>query len=414
MITFKPFKAYRPQATIAHQVASRPYDVLNSDEALEEAKGNENSFLRIVKSEIDLPDISDSYDPKVYLKARENFKSFCDSGKFIQDSSDSFYVYRLTMEGRSQIGLVGCCHFQQYYDGLIKKHELTRTAKENDRVQHVEVLDANAEPVFFSYRAKPDLDLLIERLVEGEAEYDFFADDGVRHELWSCSDNIVNDQISKIFLEVPCLYVADGHHRTAAAARVGKKRKETNKNHLGTEEYNFFMAVLFPDNQLEIFDYNRVVKDLNGMSNDEFIIHLKKSFVVNATKSDCCKPTNIREFSLYLPGQWYKLTPLKKARSTDPVADLDVTLLSELVLDPILGITDLRKSERIDFVGGIRGLQELETRVDSGEMAAAFALYPVSMDQLISIADAGEIMPPKTTWFEPKLRSGLFVHSLSK
>ena len=413
MIKFKPFKAYRPSPSIVSKVASRPYDVLNSEEAKEEAKGNENSFLRVVKSEIDLPEHFGPYDSAVYSKAKENFTSFCDSGKFAQDSADSFYVYRLTMNDRSQVGLVGCCHFQQYYDGLIKKHELTRTAKENDRVEHVEVMDANAEPVFFSYRAKPELDLLINQLIETKSEYDFIAEDGVRHELWCCSDRGVNDQISRIFLEVPCLYVADGHHRTAAAARVGRKRKDANQNHVGTEEYNYFMAVLFPDNQLEIFDYNRVVKDLNGMSDNDFINRLKKSFFVNVSSSDECRPTSIREFSLYLSGQWYKLSPLDKNRSTDPVADLDVTLLSELVLDPILGITDLRQSDRIDFVGGIRGLHELEKRVDSGEMAAAFALYPVSMDQLISIADAGEIMPPKTTWFEPKLRSGLFVHSLS-
>jgi len=316
------------------------------------------------------------------------------------------------MNGRSQTGLVGCCHFQQYNDGLIKKHELTRTAKENDRVKHVESLNANAEPVFFSYRGKPEIDSIIDDLQNKPAEYDFVAEDGVRHELWVSSDSKTNDKITSIFRDVPCLYVADGHHRTAAAARVGNNKKEKNSQHIGTEEYNYFMAVLFPDDQLEIFDYNRVVRDLNGLSSDVFLCQLRENFSLEIVSFSECKPVKIRDFSMYFNRNWYRLTPLNKSRSDDPVKDLDVTILSELILSPILNITDLRKSDRIDFVGGIRGLKELQRRVDSGEMRVAFALYPVSMDQLLSIADAGEIMPPKTTWFEPKLRSGLFVHSL--
>jgi len=412
MIEFKPFRALRPTCEIASQVASKPYDVLNSSEARIEASGNQNSFLHVIKSEIDLPESIDPYSEEVYHKARENFHLFKEHGKFNQDKENSFYIYRLTMNGRSQTGLVGCCHFQQYNDGLIKKHELTRTAKENDRVKHVESLNANAEPVFFSYRGKPEIDSIIDDLQNKPAEYDFVAEDGVRHELWVSSDSKTNDKITSIFRDVPCLYVADGHHRTAAAARVGNNKKEKNSQHIGTEEYNYFMAVLFPDDQLEIFDYNRVVRDLNGLSSDVFLCQLRENFSLEIVSFSECKPVKIRDFSMYFNRNWYRLTPLNKSRSDDPVKDLDVTILSELILSPILNITDLRKSDRIDFVGGIRGLKELQRRVDSGEMRVAFALYPVSMDQLLSIADAGEIMPPKTTWFEPKLRSGLFVHSL--
>ena len=412
MIDFKPFRALRPSCDIASEVASKPYDVLNSSEARIEASGNENSFLHVIKAEIDLPESIDPYSEEVYHKARANFNSFIEHGKFNQDKENSFYIYRLTMNGRSQTGLVGCCHFQQYNDGLIKKHELTRTAKENDRVKHVESLNANAEPVFFSYRGKPEIDLIIEDLQKKPAEYDFVAEDGVRHELWVSSDCKTNDQITSIFREVPCLYVADGHHRTAAAARVGNNKKEKNPQHIGTEEYNYFMAVLFPDDQLEIYDYNRVVRDLNGLSSEDFLSQLRANFSLEDVSFSECKPRQIRDFSMYFDRKWYRLTPLDNSRSDDPVKDLDVTILSELILSPILNITDLRKSDRIDFVGGIRGLEELQRRVDSGEMRVAFALYPVSMDQLLSIADAGEIMPPKTTWFEPKLRSGLFVHSL--
>jgi len=414
MITFRPFRAIRPCPKVAHAVASRPYDVLDSQEAKEEAAGNSNSFLRVIKPEIDLPDSTDLYSDEVYQKGRETFLEMMAKGTFITDSAPNFYVYRLTMDGRSQTGLVGCCNFEEYYEGKIKKHELTRTAKENDRVRHVETLEANAEPVFFSYRGQKEIDQIVNKVIDSIPPiYDFEADDGIRHELWVSDDASQNEQLSAHFQKLDALYVADGHHRTAAAARVGQRLKEANPHHTGQEEYNFFMAVLFPDDQLKIYDYNRVVQDLNGLDEEKFLEKLSHQFDIQKDDFSKIKPSKIREFAMYLPGQWYRLTPKDAKRSADPVADLDVTILSDLILEPILNIGDLRKSNRIDFVGGIRGLSELSRRVDSGEMATAFALYPVSMDQLLSIADAGEIMPPKTTWFEPKLRSGLFVHSLT-
>jgi len=414
MITFRPFRAIRPCPEVAHAVASRPYDVLDSQEAKEEAAGNSNSFLRVIKPEIDLPDSTDLYSDEVYQKGREAFLEMIAKGTFITDSVPNFYVYRLTMDGRSQTGLVGCCNFEEYYEGKIKKHELTRTAKENDRVRHVETLEANAEPVFFSYRGQKEIDQIVNKVIDSIPPiYDFVADDGIRHELWVSDDASQNEQLSAHFQKLDALYVADGHHRTAAAARVGQRLKEANPHHTGQEEYNFFMAVLFPDDQLKIYDYNRVVQDLNGLDEEKFLEKLSHQFDIQKDDFSKIKPSKIREFAMYLPGQWYRLTPKDAKRSADPVADLDVTILSDLILEPILNIGDLRKSNRIDFVGGIRGLSELSRRVDSGEMATAFALYPVSMDQLLSIADAGEIMPPKTTWFEPKLRSGLFVHSLT-
>jgi len=414
MITFRPFRAIRPCPKVAHAVASRPYDVLDSQEAKEEAAGNSNSFLRVIKPEIDLPDSTDLYSDEVYQKGRETFLEMIAKGTFITDLVPNFYVYRLTMDGRSQTGLVGCCNFEEYYEGKIKKHELTRTAKENDRVRHVETLEANAEPVFFSYRGQKEIDQIVNKVIDSIPPiYDFEADDGIRHELWVSDDASQNEQLSAHFQKLDALYVADGHHRTAAAARVGQRLKEANPHHTGQEEYNFFMAVLFPDDQLKIYDYNRVVQDLNGLDEEKFLEKLSHQFDIQKDDFFKIKPSKIREFAMYLPGQWYRLTPKDAKRSADPVADLDVTILSDLILEPILNIGDLRKSNRIDFVGGIRGLSELSRRVDSGEMATAFALYPVSMDQLLSIADAGEIMPPKTTWFEPKLRSGLFVHSLT-
>jgi len=414
MITFRPFRAIRPCPEVAHAVASRPYDVLDSQEAKEEAAGNSNSFLRVIKPEIDLPDSTDLYSDEVYQKGRETFFEMIAKGTFITDLVPNFYVYRLTMDGRSQTGLVGCCNFEEYYEGKIKKHELTRTAKENDRVRHVETLEANAEPVFFSYRGQKEIDQIVNKVIDSIPPiYDFEADDGIRHELWVSDDASQNEQLSAHFQKLDALYVADGHHRTAAAARVGQRLKEANPHHTGQEEYNFFMAVLFPDDQLKIYDYNRVVQDLNGLDEEKFLEKLSHQFDIQKDDFSKIKPSKIREFAMYLPGQWYRLTPKDAKRSADPVADLDVTILSDLILEPILNIGDLRKSNRIDFVGGIRGLSELSRRVDSGEMATAFALYPVSMDQLLSIADAGEIMPPKTTWFEPKLRSGLFVHSLT-
>ena len=413
MAVFKPFKAIRPSPEHVKVVASRPYDVLDSDEAREESYGNNLSFLHVVKPEIDLPLDTNPYSSEVYEKGRENFNMLRSSGVLMQDEDASFYIYRITMDGRSQIGLVGCCYFEEYFEGIIKKHELTRTAKENDRVNHVECLNANAEPVFFSYRGKDSIDDLVSEKIKYEPIYNFHADDGIQHELWLVSKFDDVRIIEEAFKTVPFLYVADGHHRTAAAARIGQKRKEENPNHSGLEEYNYFLAVLFPEDQLKIFDYNRVVKDLNGLSSEDFLTKLEESFLVTKIEKADSRPRSIREFCLYMESGWYRLLAKEGSWDTqDPVADLDVTILSEQVLSPLLNITDLRKDNRIDFVGGIRGLEELEKRVDSGEMKAAFALYPVSMDQLLNIADAGEIMPPKTTWFEPKLRSGLFIHDL--
>lgn len=413
MAVFKPFRAIRPSADHVREVASRPYDVLNSNEARQEVEGNDLSFLHVVKPEIDLPVDTDPYSDAVYEKGKVNFHGLMSRGILTQDPDSSFYIYRLTMDGRSQTGLVGCCFFEEYFDGIIKKHELTRPVKENDRVRHVECLNANAEPVFFSYRGKSSINEFVRYKTTDTPEYNFIADDQIKHELWPISKTEDIKFITDAFKEVPYLYVADGHHRTAAAARIGKKRKEENPNHTGMEEYNYFLTVLFPDEELKIFDYNRLVKDLNGLSPSDFLTKLEDSFIVSQYGDGDPQPTMIREFSLYLEGEWYRLLAKDGCwDENDPVGDLDVTLLSEKVLTPLLNIIDLRKDNRIDFVGGIRGLSELKRRVDSGEMIAAFALYPVTMEQLLTIADAGEIMPPKTTWFEPKLRSGLFVHDL--
>ena len=411
MSKFRPFRAIRPLPEDAKQVASRPYDVLNSDEARLEAANNPISFLRVIKPEIDLPSDSDPYGEEVYRQGLAKLTEFKELGVLVQDPEAFFYVYRLTMDGRTQTGIVGCCDYQEYYDGSIKKHELTRTAKENDRVRHVETQNANAEPVFFSYRGKPGIDALVNEVTRSPIEYDFVAEDGIRHELWVVRDRRLIENFESGFAEVPALYVADGHHRTAAAARVGQMRKEHNSDHTGEEEYNFFMAVLFPDDQLKIFDYNRVVRDLNGLSQESFLSAIKQSFEVSAIDGEL-SPTEKGTFSMYLRGVWYRLKANKEKLTSSPKEGLDVTYLSDEVLEPILGISDLRNDLRIDFVGGIRGLGELERRVDSGEMAVAFALFPVSMEELLAIADAGEIMPPKTTWFEPKLRSGLFIHDL--
>lgn len=411
MSKFRPFRAIRPLPEDAKQVASRPYDVLNSDEARLEAADNPISFLRVIKPEIDLPSDSDPYGEEVYRQGLAKLTEFKELGILVQDPEAFFYVYRLTMDGRTQTGIVGCCDYQEYYDGSIKKHELTRTAKENDRVRHVETQNANAEPVFFSYRGKPGIDALVNEVTRSPIEYDFVAEDGIRHELWVVRDRRLIENFESGFAEVPALYVADGHHRTAAAARVGQMRKEDNYDHTGEEEYNFFMAVLFSDDQLKIFDYNRVVRDLNGLSQESFLSAIKQSFEVSAIDG-VLAPTEKGTFSMYLGGVWYRLKANKEKLTSSPKEGLDVTYLSDEVLEPILGISDLRNDLRIDFVGGIRGLGELERRVDSGEMAVAFALFPVSMEELLAIADAGEIMPPKTTWFEPKLRSGLFIHDL--
>jgi uncharacterized protein (DUF1015 family) len=414
MAILKPFRGLRPPVGLAAQVASRPYDVLNSDEARLEAEGNPCSLLHIIKPEIDLPAGIDEHSPEVYQKAADNLEKFKSKGWLVQDGEEYLYVYAQTMEGRTQYGIVGCASVDDYMNGVIKKHELTRSDKEEDRMKHVRITDANMEPVFFAYPAVAEIDSLVSSIVTSrKAEYDFVAADGFGHHFWVIDDQKIIDRIVELFAAIPATYVADGHHRTAAAALVGNEKRANNPGHTGTEEYNYFLAVHFPDNQLRIIDYNRVVKDLNGLSSDELIKKLGEDFEVEKTGKEICKPESLHVFSMYLDGFWYKLTAkLGRYNDNDPIGVLDVTILSALVLDKILGIKDLRTDKRIDFVGGIRGLGELQRRVDSGEMKVAFALYAVSMKQLIDIADSGNIMPPKTTWFEPKLRSGLVVHEL--
>ncbi len=413
MAILKAFKGLRPPQKIAMELASRPYDVLNSEEAREEATGNEYSLLHIIKPEIDLPEDVDHYAQAVYDKARENFDAFRANGWLVPDAEAYLYIYAQTMNGKTQYGLVGCAAVEDYMNNVIKKHELTRKVKEEDRMKHVRVTNANMEPVFFTYPAKKEIDAIVEKWVaEHNAEYDFTADDGFGHHFWVVNDLSVVKKLTDLFAEVPATYVADGHHRTAAAALVGAEKRKNNPNHKGDEEYNFFLAVHFPDDQLTIIDYNRVVTDLDGMSDKEFLASLKESFVVEGKGTEIYKPVSLHNFSMYLDGLWYSLSAKEGTyNDNDPIGVLDVTILSNLILDKI-DIKDLRTSDRIDFVGGIRGLGELKKRVDSGEMKAAFALYPVSMQQLIDIADTGNIMPPKTTWFEPKLRSGLVVHEL--
>ena len=411
MVKIKPFKAVRPPREYAAEVASRPYDVLNSVEA--KAEATERSLLHIIKPEIDFDPIADEHSQPVYEKAVENFRRWRDEGWLVQDGEERYYIYAQTMDGRTQYGLAMCCHFEDYLLGAIKKHELTRPDKEEDRMIHVNNQSANIEPVFFAYPANEEIDAIVKSIVENEEpEYDFVAADGFGHHMWPVKDKAVNDRITEIFASIPALYVADGHHRTAAAARVGQERMKANPNHTGEEEYCYFLAVTFPDNQLAIIDYNRVVRDLNGLTPDELLEKLNESFVVECKGEEIYKPDTLHNFSMYLEGKWYSLTAKEGTYDDDdPIGVLDVTVLSDLVLDKILGIDDLRTSKRIDFVGGIRGLGELKRRVDSGEMKVAFALYPVSMKQLIDIADTGNIMPPKTTWFEPKLRSGVVIHT---
>ena len=412
MVRIKPFKGIRPPKAYAAEVASRPYDVLSSEEAKREA--TEKSLLHIIKPEIDFDPIADEHSEEVYRKAVENFKLWREKGWLVQDDTEKYYVYAQTMEGRTQYGLVAACHFEDYLTGKIKKHELTRPDKEEDRMIHVRNQQANIEPVFFSYPAVEEMDRIVRDIVENqEAEYDFTAADRFRHQFWVINDKAVIDRITQIFAEVPALYVADGHHRTAAAARVGQEMMQKNPAHTGNEEYCFFLAVIFPDSQLKIIDYNRVVRDLNGLTPEALLKALEKNFEVEDKGTEIYRPAALHNFSMYLGGHWYSLTARKGTyNDDDPIGVLDVTILSNLVLDELLGIKDLRTDKRIDFVGGIRGLGELKNRVDSGEMQVAFALYPVSMKQLIDIADTGNIMPPKTTWFEPKLRSGLVIHSL--
>ena len=413
MAVIKPFRGVRPPKTFVEQVASRPYDVLNSQEARQEAEGNEKSLYHIIKPEIDFPEGTDEHDEKVYQKAVENFNAFQQKGWLVQDNEDRYYIYAQTMNGRTQYGLVVCANVEDYMTGKIKKHELTRRDKEEDRMKHVRVNNANIEPVFFAYPHNDELDSIVSKIVSGKPEYDFVAPDRFGHHFWIIEDQKTIDRITEIFKGIPYLYIADGHHRSAAAALVGDEKRRQNPTHKGDEEYNYFLAVCFPDNQLNIIDYNRVVKDLNGLSDAAFLDALKKNFIIEEKGSEIYNPTKLHNFSLYLSGKWYSLTAKEGTyNDNDPIGVLDVTISSNLILDEILGIKDLRSDKRIDFVGGIRGLGELSKRVDSGEMKVALALYPVSMKQLIDIADSGNIMPPKTTWFEPKLRSGLVIHKL--
>lgn len=414
MAVVKPFRGYRPVKEFAERIASRPYDVLNSAEAQEEAKDNPHSFLHVVKPEIDLPPDTDLYSNEVYEKGKQNLINLIDEEIFKQDDTPCYYIYAQSLWGKTQYGLVGCASVDDYLNNIIKKHELTRPDKEEDRMNHIRVTNFNAEPVFFAYPDNPAIDRITNSYISGEPEYDFTTADGVRHIFWVIREKELVDTIEKEFKSnVPYTYVADGHHRTAAAARVGEERRQNNPGHDGNEEYNFFLAVHFPASQLTIIDYNRVICDLNGMQPGQFIDQLVSSFNITEMGSEPCKPEKLHELSMYLEGKWYRLQALPGTYDdNDPIACLDVTVLSRAVLDPLLDIRDLRKSKRIEFVGGIRGLEELQRRVDKGEMAVAFALYPVSMDQLIDIADNDMIMPPKTTWFEPKLRSGLVIHDL--
>lgn len=413
MVKVKPFAAIRPPKAIVKEVASRPYDVLNSQEA--QAEAGEKSLLHIIKPEIDFHPIIDEHSQPAYDKAVENFKKWQERGWLVQDPAEYYYVYAQTMDGRTQYGLVVGANVEDYLTGKIKKHELTRKDKEEDRMIHVRIQNANLEPVFFAYPDNAEINAIVENVVKSKpAEYDFVAEDGFGHHFWVIDDKKTIDKITEIFAGIPAFYVADGHHRTAAAALVGEEKRKQNPHHTGNEEYNYFMAVVFPESHLKIIDYNRVVKDLNGMTPEQFLEALKKDFDVVEKGTEIYKPNHLHNFSMYLGGKWYSLQAKPGTyNDSDPIGVLDVTVLSNLVFDKLLDIKDLRTSKRIDFVGGIRGLGELKKRVDSGEMAAAFALYPVSMKQLIDIADTGNIMPPKTTWFEPKLRSGLAIHKLS-
>jgi len=414
MAIIKPFKGIRPPKELVEKVESRPYDVLNSEEAREEAGDNEMSSYHIIKPEIDFEVGTSEYDPRVYEKAAENFKKFKANGWLVQDDKEQYYIYAQTMNGKTQYGLVVGAYVNDYMTGVIKKHELTRRDKEEDRMKHVRVNNANIEPVFFAYPDNEVLNDLIMRYAAQEPEYDFIAPiDGFRHQFWIVSDDQDIATITSEFAKMPSLYIADGHHRSAAAALVGAEKAKQNPNHRGDEEYNYFMAVCFQASQLTILDYNRVVKDLNGMSSEEFLAALQVNFIVEDKGTDIYKPSQLHEFSLYLDGEWYSLRAKEGTYdNSDPIGVLDVDISSRLILDEILNIKDLRSSNRIDFVGGLRGLGELKRRVDSGEMRAALALYPVSMKQIMDIADSGKIMPPKATWFEPKLRSGLIIHDL--
>lgn len=413
MAIIKPFKGVRPPKNLVEQVASRPYDVLNSDEARKEAEGNEKSLYYIIKPEINFPVGTDEHEPKVYDKAAENFQLWQDRGWLVQDKKECYYVYAQTMNGKTQYGLCVGAYVDDYMTGKIKKHELTRRDKEEDRMKHVRINNANVEPVFFAYPHIDEVDAIVAKTVANAPEYDFVAPDGFGHHFWVIDDDATIARITELFAELPAFYIADGHHRSAAAALVGDEKRRNNPNHRGDEEYNYFLAVCFPDNQLNIIDYNRVVKDLNGLTEEQFLATVAENFIVEEKGADIYTPAKLHNFSLYLGGKWYSLTAKEGTYDDkDPIGVLDVTISSNLILDKVLGIKDLRSDKRIDFVGGIRGLGELKRRVDNGEMKVALALYPVTMQQIIDIADTGNIMPPKTTWFEPKLRSGLVIHKL--
>jgi uncharacterized protein (DUF1015 family) len=413
MAILKAFKGIRPVKDKAKLIASRPYDVLNKEEARKESQGNEYSFLHVIKPEIDMPDSIDEHDISVYKKGKENFTKLLNSKVLAADKTDCLYIYAQTMGKRTQYGIVGCAAVEDYMNNIIRKHELTRPDKEEDRKNHIRLSDLQYEPVFFAYPENKELDTIVKSIIKKTPEYDFVAEDGFGHHFWVVDDKATIDKIIELFSKIKCTYVADGHHRTAAAALVGNERKLANPKHMGNEEYNFFLAVHFPADQLAIMDYNRVIKDLNGKNDAQFIEALKDKFIVEEKGASEYVPQKLHNFSMYIAGKWYSLTAKPGTfNDNDPIGCLDVTVLSNSVLSPILDITDLRNSKRIDFVGGIRGLGELKQRVDNGEMKVAFALYPVSMQQLMDIADSGNIMPPKTTWFEPKLRSGLVVHSI--
>ena len=413
MAIIKPFKGVRPPKNLVEQVASRPYDVLNSDEARKEAEGNEKSLYYIIKPEINFPVGTDEHEPMVYDKAAENFQLWQDRGWLVQDKKECYYVYAQTMNGKTQYGLCVGAYVDDYMTGKIKKHELTRRDKEEDRMKHVRINNANIEPVFFAYPHIDEIDAIVAKTVANAPEYDFVAPDGFGHHFWVIEDDATIARITELFAELPAFYIADGHHRSAAAALVGDEKRRNNPNHRGDEEYNYFLAVCFPDNQLNIIDYNRVVKDLNGLTEEQFLAAVAENFIVEEKGTEIYTPSKLHNFSLYLGGKWYSLTAKEGTYDDkDPIGVLDVTISSNLILDKVLGLKDLRSDKRIDFVGGIRGLGELKRRVDNGEMKVALALYPVTMQQIIDIADTGNIMPPKTTWFEPKLRSGLVIHKL--
>lgn len=413
MAKVKPFRGLRPPKQFVEQVASKPYDVLSSEEARAEAEGNEKSLYHIIKPEIDFEPGTGEHEEKVYDKAVENFQKFQREGWLVQDEKEQYYLYAQTMDGRTQYGLVVGASVDDYLTGKIKKHELTRKEKEVDRMHHIEINNANIEPVFLSFPANEVLERVIAQTAKTQPEYDFVSEDGIGHTLWCISDDAVINEITKAFAKIPYLYIADGHHRTAAAAHVGEEKAKADPNHTGKEEYNYLLAVCFPESHLKVMDYNRVVKDLNGLTDEEFLQKVGEKFVVEDKGTEIYRPAALHNFSLYLGGKWYSLTAKEGTYDdNDPIGVLDVKISSDYILRDILNIVDLRTDKRIDFVGGIRGLGELKDRVDSGEMKMALALYPVTMRQIIDIADSGNIMPPKATWFEPKLRSGLIIHKL--